>query len=66
MDIKFQIFFFTLPQYQNNEKYNQFYFTSHHKKEQLKSDNLKILLKQLNHAFLNLGQVKIFGKSLLE
>ena len=37
-------FFFTLPQYQNNKKYNQFYFTSHHKKE-LKSDILENLVK---------------------
>lgn len=39
--------FLTLPQYQINETYNQFYFTGHHKKEQLSSEKLELLIKAI-------------------
>ena len=38
--------FLTLPQYQINETYNQFYFTGHHKKEQI-SEKLENLIKAI-------------------
>jgi hypothetical protein len=40
-------FFLALPQYQNETSYNQSYFTSHHKKEQLKSNNLQYFVKAI-------------------
>ena len=39
--------FLTLPQYQINETYNQFYFTGHHKKEQISSEKLETLIKTI-------------------
>ena len=38
--------FLTLPQYQINEIYNQFYFTRHHKKKQI-SEKLEDLIKAI-------------------
>ena len=39
--------FLTLPQYQINVTYNQFYFTGHHKKEQISSEKLENLIKAI-------------------
>ena len=39
--------FLTLPEYQNDVYYNQFYFSGHHKKQQLSCEKLKLMVKQL-------------------
>ncbi|GBC20094.2 hypothetical protein GLOIN_2v1781559 [Rhizophagus irregularis DAOM 181602=DAOM 197198] len=45
--IKITSIFNELEQYQHNESYNKFYFTRHHKKEQLSHEKLEQLVKSL-------------------
>ncbi|PKK57548.1 hypothetical protein RhiirC2_797827 [Rhizophagus irregularis] len=45
--LKLPDIFNELEQYQHNESYNKFYFTGHHKKEQLSHEKLEELVKSL-------------------
>jgi len=45
--LKLPDIFNELEQYQRNESYNKFYYTGHHKKEQLSHEKLEQLIKSL-------------------